>query len=240
MNPVTEPSPYRWQDGLRDGLPIGLGYLSVSFGFGISAVSLGLPAISAILTSLTNLTSAGQMAGIAIIASGGSLMEMAAAQFVINLRYALMSFSLTQKVDDSFTLLQRMILSFLITDEIFAVSSTKEKQVGARYFYGLGLLPILGWVLGTALGAFAGMVLPQDLTAALGIMIYGMFLAILIPPAKKERGVLAAVVISAAMSCCIRYIGALSFLSSGFSIILCAVTASAAAALLRPVEVDDE
>lgn len=237
---MVEKSPYRWQDGLRDGLPIGLGYLSVSFGFGISAVSLGLPAIFAILTSLTNLTSAGQMAGIAIIAAGGTLTEMAATQFVINLRYALMSLSLTQKVDGSFSLPQRMILSFLMTDEIFAVSSTKVGPIGTSYMYGLGLLPIVGWVSGTALGAYAGMVLPQDLTTALGIMIYGMFLAILIPPAKKERGVLAAVVISAAMSCCIRYIGALSFLSSGFSIILCAVTASAAAAILRPVEVSGE
>jgi predicted branched-subunit amino acid permease len=142
------------------------------------------------------------MAGIAIIASGGSIMEMAAAQFVINLRYALMSLSLTQKVDDSFTLLQRMILSFLITDEIFAVSSTKEKWIGTRYFYGLGLLPILGWVLGTALGAFAGMVLPQDLTAALGIMIYGMFLAILIPPAKKRARRARGGRYLRAMSCC--------------------------------------
>ena len=227
-------------DGFKDGIPIALGYLSVSFGFGIMAVSNGLPVLAAVLTSMTNLTSAGQVAGIGIIAAGGTLLEMILAQFIINMRYALMSISLSQKLDGSFTTLHRFLASFGITDEIFAVASGKGREISNRYMYGLILAPFIGWTTGTFLGAIAGEVLPESIKAALGIAIYGMFIAIFIPPARKSAGVLTVVAVSAGLSCCFRYIPVLSGVSSGFVIIICALIASVAGALLFPVKEEKE
>ena len=228
-------SPYSFRDGLRDGTPIGLGYLSVSFGFGISSVSLGLSWSATTLISLVNLTSAGQVAGVAIIAALGSFGEMALAQLVINIRYLLMSISLAQRLDDRFTLPHRFFVSYGITDEIFAVASSKADVVGARYMYGLILPPVMGWTLGTLLGGVAGEILPAAVNAAMGIAIYAMFVAIVIPQARADRGVLLCAALAAALSCCMRYVPALSGVSSGFAVIICAVLAAAAAAILFPV-----
>lgn len=220
-------------NGLNDGIPIALGYLSVAFTFGITAVSMGLSPITAILISLTNVTSAGQVAGIGIIAAGGGLGEMAAAQLVINLRYALMSLSLSQKVDKSYTMPHRITTAFCITDEVFAVASGQEGEIPPRYMYGLELLPLLFWTGGTAIGAFLGAVLPEMVKSALGIAIYGMFLAIIIPPAKKSKGVLFTVLFAAALSCCLANFPAIS---SGISIIICTIATAALAARLFPRE----
>lgn len=228
-------SPYRYREGLKDGLPIGLGYLSVSFGFAVWAIRQGLPAIFTVLVSATNLTSAGQVAGVLIMSTGGLLTEMAATQLVINLRYSLMSISLTQKLEDGFHTGKRLLASFFVTDEIFAVASTKKERIGLPYLLGLGTLPWLGWVSGTALGAFAGELLPATLCAALGIAIYGMFLAIFVPACRDELGVLIAVGVSVAVGCILRYVPLFSFLSEGFIIILAAVFGAVTAAVLRPV-----
>lgn len=225
--------------GFRDGLPIGLGYLSVSFGFGISAVARGLSPLAAILISMTNLTSAGQVAGLSVIVASGAVIEMIMTQLIINLRYSLMGLSLTQKLDKSFNTFHRMAVSFFITDEIFAVSSSKD-SVNTRYMYSLGVLPYIGWALGTLLGAVAGSILPADISSALGIAIYGMFVAIIVPPAKKERGILFAIVISAALSCILKYVPLFSFVTQGFAVIVCAVAAAILAALLFPVKEDEE
>ena len=222
--------------GVRDGIPIGLGYLSVSFSFGIMAVSSGLSVFAATLISMTNLTSAGQVAGIAVIAGGGTYIEMALAQLIINLRYALMSLSLSQKLDGKFTALSRLAVSFGITDEIFAVASGRSGEVSKRYMAGLISLPFICWTLGTLLGACAGEILPEKLKAALGIAIYGMFIAIFVPAARKAVGVLAVVLISIAASCCLRYISLFSGVSQGFAIIICTVIAAAAGALIFPVK----
>ena len=227
---------HSYREGLRDGVPIALGYLSVSFGFGIAAVSAGLTPLFALLISLTNVTSAGQAAGLSIIAAGGPMIEMALTQLVINVRYALMAISLTQRVDDSFTRPWRAIGAFTITDEIFAVASTKPGRVGVRYFSGLSLLPYLGWAAGTLLGALAGQLLPALISGALGIMLYGMFLAIIVPPARRERGVLVAVLSAVALSCLFRYLPFLSFVSSGFALIISAVVGACVAALLFQVD----
>ncbi len=233
---------YTYREGLRDGLPIGLGYLSVSFGFGIAVVSGGLPALLAVLISMTNETSAGQMAGLSIILAGtalvtvGSLIEMALTQLVINLRYSLMAISLSQRLDKSFSTPWRMLLSFSITDEIFAVASTKRERVGVRYFAGLATLPYVGWTLGTLLGALAGTLLPAVIRNSLGLMLYGMFIAIIIPPARRERGVLFAVSVAVGLSCILFYVPVFSFISSGFALIISAVIAAALAAWLFPVE----
>lgn len=218
-------------NGLNDGIPIALGYLSVSFTFGITAVGMGIPPLVAILISLTNVTSAGQVAGIGIIAAGGGLAEMAAAQLVINLRYSLMSLSLSQKLDKRYSMFNRVTTAFCVTDEVFAVASGQTDALPARYMYGLELLPFVFWSGGTAIGALLGSVLPDMIKSALGIAIYGMFLAIIIPPAKKSRGVLFTVLFGAGMSSVLANFPAIS---SGISIIICAVCAAAAGALLFP------
>ncbi|MDE6745142.1 MAG: AzlC family ABC transporter permease [Oscillospiraceae bacterium] len=223
-----------FKEGLADGVPIGLGYLSVSFSFGIAAVTQGVSALAATVVSMTNLTSAGQVAGLSIITAAGTLLEMALAQLIINMRYALMSLSLSQKLDAGFTTPHRFLAAFGITDEIFAVASGKPKEITPRYMYGLILLPLLCWSLGTLLGGIAGSVLPEMLRSALGIAIYGMFIAIFIPPARKSAGVLVTVIISAAMSCGLRYIPLFSHVSSGFAIIICTLAASAAGAIWFP------
>ncbi|MBQ8433050.1 MAG: AzlC family ABC transporter permease [Clostridia bacterium] len=229
-------SPYRYHHGLKDGIPIGLGYLSVSFGFGITAVGKGMEALYAILISMTNMTSAGQVAGVVIIASAGSILEMVLTQLVINLRYSLMGISLTQRLDSRCTTPHRLLMSFGMTDEIFALASSKPYPVGPSYFYGLMTCPYIGWSLGTVLGACAGQILPQEMQLALGIMIYAMFIAIVLPPSTRDKGVLFTVLIAVALSCCLRYIKFLQFISDGFAIILCAVVAATVMALLCPVK----
>jgi len=220
--------------GMAHGVPIMLGYLSVSFGFGILAVRLGLPVWGAVGISLTNLTSAGQAAGVEIIAAGGTLLELALTQLIINLRYALMGFSLSQKLDDTFTTPKRLLVSFGITDEVYAVAISQPQLLTASYMLGLISTPIIGWSVGTLLGAVAGQLLPAAVSNAMGLVLYGMFLAIILPPARKDRRVLFVVVLAALCSVVFKY--ALPMVSGGFAVILSALAASVAAALLFPVE----
>lgn len=234
MQTKQSPNTLNYVSGLKDGLPIALGYLSVSFTFGITAVGMGIPPLTAILISMTNLTSAGQVAGIGIIASGGSLWEMALAQLIINLRYALMSISLSQKLDRRFGLMHRIFAGFGITDEVFAVASGKQDEIPAQYMYGLITLPYFFWAAGTAVGALLGGILPDFIKSALGIAIYGMFIAIVIPPAKKIKGVLPVALTAAALSCVIEFVPLFDGISSGISVIVCTVIAAAMGALLFP------
>ena len=218
--------------GMSHGIPICLGYLSVSFGFGILAVRSGLSVFQSAAISATNLTSAGQLGGIDIIKAGGTLLEMALVQLTINIRYSLMALSLSQRLDKSFTFPHRLAASYGITDEIFAVCSAQKERITPPYMYGMILICTVGWVLGTVLGAAAGSLLPADISDALGLMLYGMFLAIIIPPARKEKGVLAAVLIAAAMSSIIYFL--LPFISSGFSVMICGILTAVICALLFP------
>lgn len=228
---------HEFSAGLLHGIPIALGYLSVSFGFGIMAVKDGLSVLISTLISLTNLTSAGQAAGIKVIAADGSLWEMALVQLTINIRYALMALSLSQKLDRKFSAPHRMLAAYGITDEIFAVCSARRRSVTPAYMYGIILISTAGWVLGTFLGAAAGNLLPAALTAALSIMLYGMFIAIIVPPARKERSILAVVLTAAALSIASTYF--LKKLSAGMNVIVCGLIAAAAGALLFPREEDD-
>ncbi|MBR4588236.1 MAG: AzlC family ABC transporter permease [Lachnospiraceae bacterium] len=228
-------------EGLKDAVPIALGYLSVSFGFGIMAVQAGIPLWAAVLISLSNVTSAGQVAGVTIISAAGGYFEMALTQFIINLRYSLMSLSLTQKLDKTFKTPARLGFSFCITDEIFAVSSGKGGHITKKYLSGLMALPYFTWSLGTFLGAFAGEILPEAIKNALGMAIYGMFIAIIVPPLKKNKGVAAVVITSVALSCLFAYVPFLKNVSGGFVIIICGIIASLAGALLFPIkEKEDE
>jgi len=228
--------------GLRDGTPIGLGYLSVSFAFGIFATASGLPVWQAVLISMLNLTSSGQLAAVPVIASCGSLIELATTQLVINLRYSLMSVSLSQRLAPSVRLPHRFFISFVNTDEIFAVSMAREEHLGTRYFLGIAVAPYLGWTLGTLLGAIAGNILPTPVVNALGIAIYAMFIAILVPAVRTGIGTALAVVSAVALSCLFYFLPALSRIPSGFVIVICAVSVSVLFALIAPVPdpVDEE
>lgn len=225
--------------GVKHGIPIALGYLPVSFTFGMMCVGDGLTWIQSVLISMTTVAGAGQFAGLPLIVAQASFVEMALTQLIINLRYALMSLSLSQKLDKTMTTPHRMAFAFCNTDEIFAVASAQPEKVGKAYLYGLMCTPWLGWALGTLLGAVAGQLLPEFLRTALGIAIYGMFLAIILPPARKEHPVRVVVAIAVGMSLCFRYIPLLNQLSSGFVIIICAVTASALGAALFPVKEEE-
>ena len=228
-----------FKKGLKDGLPIGLGYFSVSFTFGMMAVSAGIPVWAAVLISMTNLTSAGQFAGLSIIAGAGSLVEMAMTQLVINAMYSLMSLTLSQKMEKRFSVPKRLIAAFSNTDEIFAVAVNQGKEIGAKYYSGLSIIPYAGWTLGTLFGAVAGGFLPPVINDALGLAIYAMFIAIIIPPAKKSAPIRLVIFAAVILSCLFYFVPFLKNVSSGFSIIICAVAASIIAAIINPIN-DDE
>ena len=224
------------KEGLRDGLPIGLGYLSVSFAYGMMTVMSGLPLWFAVLTSLTNLTSAGQFAGTQLVVAGGTLAEIAVTTLVINARYFLMSMSLSQKVAREMTIRQRLAVSFGVTDEIFGVSSARTAELTAAYMGGLIALPVAGWTLGTFLGGAATGLMPQSLSNALGIALYGMFIAIVVPDARKSRPVLITALLAVLLSVLFRHLPVISGLSSGWRIIIITVAVSAFSAWRFPIE----
>ncbi len=229
-----------FKKGVKDGLPIGLGYLSVSFAFGVQASLLGIPVLITAMISMTNLTSAGQLAGLNVIAMGGTFLEIILTQLVINSRYFLMSISLSQKVDSSFNTGTRLLCSAFITDEIFAVG-VSNNSIGRKYFLGLSFLPYVGWASGTILGAILGDVLPIEITSALGIALYAMFIAIIIPPSVKSYNVLFVVLLSAGISCVFYYVPILKEkVSQGFSVIICALVASIVASIFFPIKSNDE
>ena len=230
----------KFAKGFRDGIPIGLGYLSVSFTFGMMAARSGLTIAQAVFISMTNVTSAGQLAGLNLMVAGAPMLEVALTQFVINLRYALMSLSLSQKLDGGMTTPRRMLFAFCNTDEVFAVAAGQKGLVGRDYLYGLITAPYFGWALGTFLGAAAGTLLPDILRDALGVAIYAMFIAIVVPPSKHNGAVRLAVVLAAALSCAMYYLPGLSRISSGFAIIICAVLVSALCARFFPIPDSNE
>ncbi len=223
-------------NGIEDGIPICLGYFSVSMAFGLTAVLSGFPVWAAILTSFTNLTSAGQFAGVNIVLAGGRLIELIITTLVINMRYFLMSLSVSQKIDASMKVWQRFLLSFGITDEIFAVSMRHERALTAPYMAGLILTPIVGWTAGTAVGAVATSVMPAALSSAMGIALYGMFIAIIIPPAREKKSVLIAVLASVAASVAFSFAPFLENISTGWTVIIIAVFVSAFCASVFPIK----
>lgn len=224
--------------GLVAGIPIGLGYLSVSFAFGIMAISLGFEWWQAVIVSMTTLTSAGQLAGIGIMINPGQYIDMLVSQLTINVRYSFMSVSLSQKTSPEFKGIRRWILGFFMTDEIFAVASG-EKTVSTRFFAGLTVLPYLGWTSGTLMGALLGNVIPQIIMNALCIAIYGMFVAIVAPDAKKSGKLFVVILVAVALSCAFYYLPVLNLLSSGLSVSICAVAAAVLGAILFPLKEGD-
>lgn len=227
-------------NGLRKGIPIAIGYLSVSFTFGVKAVNGGIPAWIVVLMSLTNVTSAGQFAGATLIMAQGSYLEMAVTTFVINIRYMLMSLALSQKLSRDTRLSQRLTVGYGITDEIFAVASTEPEEITAKYMYGLILLPVVGWTAGTALGALASQVMPTALSNAMELGLYAMFIAIIIPPARKDRAIALVILIAIAIECLLHAAPVLSQISAGFQVIIAAVLAAVVGAVLKPIKETEE
>ena len=222
-----------FKKGFLDGVPIGLGYFSVSFTFGILAVANGFYVWEAVLISMTNLTSAGQFAGLTVMAQAGSLLEMALTQFVINLRYSLMSLSLSQKVDDKMNTARRLFFG--------AVAIGQKGKIGAKYFMGLIIAPYFGWTLGTLAGAVLGNVLPEIICNALGVALYAMFIAIVVPEMKKAKPMFMIVGLAVMIRCAFYWIPFLKeHVSDGFAVIICAVVASLIGAAAFPLPDGEE
>ena len=220
--------------GVKDGIPIALGYFAVSFSLGIAMLAAGMTAIQGAVMSVSNLTSAGEFAGVRVIAAGGTMIELVLTQVIINLRYSLMSLSLTQKLDEKVMFWQKLLIAFGNTDEIFAVAMNHQRSLTLPYMLGLQSLPIIGWTSGTFLGAVAGGIMPKSVSMAMNVMLYGMFIAIVIPVAKKSRPVLIVAGIAVFISSLFRYVPFLQGVSEGISIIICTIAAAAYGALVFP------
>ena len=229
-----------FQNGVQRGLPVGLGYFSVSFGFGAMAAAQGVGALQAALISLTNLTSAGQFAGLTLIVAGATLWEMVLTQLVINSRYALMSLALSQRMGQKISLLPRLLIAFFNTDEIFALAMARNEALTVPFMLGLGVLPIVGWTLGTLTGAMAGSILPLSIRTALGVMLYGMFVAIVVPPAKTDRKILWSVLLALACSSVFGWVPQLKAISPGVTIVICTVLSAGLCAWLFPIREEEE
>lgn len=229
-----------YKQGIKDSIPIALGYFAVSFAFGVSVVGKGLPALLALFMSMTNLTSAGQFAGAAIVIALGTVFEIILTQLVINARYFLMSLTLSQKLDKNFTLLDRFLCSFGITDEIFAVAVRHKTPVTKNYLLGLILMPFISWSLGTLMGGLAGNFLPELILDSLNIALYAMFVAIVIPAGMQDKKIFIVVLISIGLSCLFYYMPILNQVTPGIAYIICAVVASLFGAIFFPLKPEKE
>lgn len=226
--------------GFSRGIPVGVGYFSVSFGFGAMAAALGIRALDATLISLTNLTSAGQFAGLTLIAAGTTLWEIILTQIIINSRYALMSLALSQRMGQKIGPLPRLAVAFINTDEIFALAMAEKANLTTPFLLGLGSAPILGWTFGTLTGALAGSILPENIRTALSVMLYGMFIAIVVPPARKEKPVLVAVLLAITLSSVFTWVPGLKEISGGIAIVICTLVAAGVCAVLFPVDEEEK
>ena len=226
--------------GAREGMPVCAGYFSVSFGFGAVAVAEGIRVLDAVLISAVNLTSAGQFAGITVIAAAATLLEMFLTQLVINSRYALMSLALGQRLGESMGTWKRMLIAFFNTDEIFALAMRQRERPTLPFLLGIGTVSFTGWVGGTLMGALAGSVLPLSLRTAMGVLLYGMFVAILVPQAKEEKPKLAAMLLAVLFSSMFWWIPGLNQVSQGLAVVTSTVVAAGICALLFPVADEEE
>lgn len=224
--------------GVRDGIPIMLGYAAVGFTLGIAARNAGLTAFQAGLASLLNNASAGEKAGFTVIQAGEGYLAMAVMMLIINARYLLMSCALSQKISPETGLIPRLIIGFEVTDEIFGVQMNVPGMINPWYTYGVISMALPGWSLGTYFGVVMGNVLPASVVSALSVGLYGMFLAIIIPPARKSRVVAGIVILSMAASFAFSVLPVISAVSPGMRVIILTVVISAAAAALFPVQDD--
>lgn len=227
-------------DGVKAGIPVCIGYFSVSFGFGAMVVAQGLSIWQAILISATNLTSAGQFAGLTVIAAGATIAEMILTQLVINSRYALMSLALGQRLGPDVGTGRRLLVALFNTDEVFALGMSRRKPLTTAFFVGAGVVAALGWSAGTAMGAAAGSLLPESMRMALGVMLYGMFIAIVVPQAREEKPILICVILALIFSGVFTWMPWLNQISDGLAIVICTVAAASVCAVLFPVKEEVE
>lgn len=225
-----------FQFGLQKGIPIALGYIPVAFTFGLMAVSGGISPGNAIAISLTNMTSAGQFAGANLIIAGAPLLEITVTTFVINIRYLLMSLSLSQRIAPGTSLVQRGIISFGITDETFAVASLEQNDLTFSYMLGLISSPYWGWAIGTAMGALACSILPATIRSFMGIALYAMFIALIVPNAKRSKAALCITVVAIAISSLLTWVPCLKQISPGWGIIIATMAACLIGAFFFPRE----
>ncbi|NLZ47227.1 MAG: AzlC family ABC transporter permease [Clostridiales bacterium] len=228
-----------WKRGLCDGIPIALGYLAVSFTFGIAAKEAGITVLQAVIMSATNLTSAGQFAALGLIRVSAGYFEMAITQLIINLRYSLMSCVLCQKLSNKTAFIHRFFVATGVTDEIFGISAHFEGKLNPYYTYGVISVAVPGWTLGTFLGVLSGNLIPDRILSALSVALYGMFLAVIIPPAKENKIIAGIILISMLLSLIFTKLPLLKLISPGFKIIILTVVIAGIAAILFPVEEGD-
>lgn len=232
-NPITQ-----WRNGAKDGIAIGIGYFAVSFTFGIMAKNAGLSPAQAVIMSITNLTSAGQFAALKLIGTSSTFVEMAVTQLVLNLRYCLMSCAISQKLDGKTAFLHRFFVAHGVTDEIFGVSVCKKGKLSPLYNYGVMSAAVPGWTLGTLCGVLSGSLLPERMVSALGIALYAMFVAVMIPPAKNNKLLSGVILFSMLLSLLCVKISAFSHISAGCKIIGLTVFVAGFAAVLFPIKED--
>ncbi len=232
-------NPTWFRRGLKDGLPIALGYLAVSFSLGIAAKNAGMTAWQTTLMSLTNNTSAGEFAALSVIGAGAPYLEMAVTQLIINLRYLLMSAALSQKLDPGLPLIHRLLVGFEVTDEVFGVSIAVDGRLNPYYTYGMMCMAIPGWALGSCLGVVMGNALPARIVSALSLALYAMFLAIIVPPARKSRVLAGVILVAMAASLACSLLPVLRGISSGMRIIILTVVIAGVAAYFFPIKEDE-
>ena len=234
---IAQPHAISWfVRGLRDGVPICMGYFAVSFALGITARGIGMNALQAGLMSMGMVASAGEFAAIVLISSGAGVIEMISTCVVVNLRYFLMSCSLSQKLSPDLPFYHRFLLPYCITDEIFGLSSAVPGHLDPRYSYGMTIISVAGWTCGTVLGVLLGNIMPPFIVNALSVSLYGMFLAIIIPPSRKDRFIAALVAISMAASGLFSVLPLLKTISGGFKVIILTILIAGAAAFIKPVD----
>ena len=226
--------------GIKDGIPIALGYFAVSFALGITAREAGITPLQAGCMSAVMLASAGQFAAINVIAAADTLIQMAITTLVINLRYILMSSAMSQKLDKKMSFIHRLILPCFVTDEIFGIATNVEGRLNPFYNYGAATVAVPGWTIGTILGAAVGSILPERVEMALGVALYGMFLAIIIPGARKNKVLAVLVTVSMVLSFLFAELPVVSEISSSMRIIILTEAISAIAAFLKPIDVETE
>ncbi len=221
--------------GMKDGLPVALGYLAVSFTLGIAAVKSGLTPFQAFVTSALNNTSAGEFAAFSLIGAGVSYMEIALTTLILNMRYILMSCALSQKIDKNTPIVHRFLMAYDVTDEIFGLSIMSEGRLDPKYTYGLIAISAPSWAIGTYLGAVMGSVMPAGVLSAMNLALYGMFIAVIVPPAKKDKTIAVVIAVSMLSSLMFSILPGLREISSGIVVIILTVVISLAAAILFPV-----
>ena len=229
-----------YKKGLVDGIPIALGYFAVAFTLGIVAKNSGLSAFQAMLAAALTNASAGGNAGFTLIGENASFLEMALTQLVVNARYLLMACALSQKLSPKTSTLHRSLIAFDVTDEVFGISVSVKGTLNPFYNYGAMTVSIPGWALGAFFGVIMGNVLPNSVVSALSVGLYGMFLAIIIPPARKNKIIAVLVMVSMALSFVFSKLPLLSSISSGMRVIVLTVLISLAAAVLFPREEEDD